>query len=59
MVRTFGVPPKDLDTHRANLLEDGYDSSTIDVREESVHRRNEEIGLYDDEVPSSLWDDDE
>ena len=40
----------DLGEHKKNMPNDDVDSMS-----DAVHKRNEEIGLYDDPIPSSLW----
>jgi RHS repeat-associated protein len=47
---------KDLAEHRANLIKDGQDPADVDNALDQVHQRNEDIGLYDDKIPSSLWE---
>jgi filamentous hemagglutinin len=41
---------KDLAEHKKNMPNDDVDSMS-----DAVHKRNEDIGLYDDPMPSSLW----
>jgi RHS repeat-associated protein len=46
----------DLAAHRPNLLAEGHTAEKLDEWEKAVIQRNEEIGLYDDPIRSSLWD---
>lgn len=41
---------RDLAEHKKNMPGDDVESMS-----DAVHKRNEEIGLYDDPMPSSLW----
>jgi RHS repeat-associated protein len=47
---------EDLAVHRPNLLAQGHTAEKIDEWETAVIQRNEAIGLYDDDIPSSLWE---
>lgn len=47
----------DLAEHKKTMVADGADPKDVDAMADRVHKRNEDIGLYDDPIPSSLWDD--
>lgn len=46
----------DLDAHRDGLKSKGMTDEEIDAMNKSVQDRNREIGVYDDPLPSSLWE---
>ena len=49
---------KDLKMARENLIEDGNDPDDVKRWSDKVHRRNNKIGVYDDPLPSNLWEED-
>ena len=55
----------DMDAHKATVEEDPnlnpkkeYSPDEVDEWTDDVHKRNDDIGLYDDPLPEKLWKDD-
>ena len=45
----------DLSAHSSHVENKGGDAGDFNKSADAVHQRNQDIGLYNKEIPSSLW----